>query len=126
MGEVGNPDGPGHKAIPLAVIGGDLVHVAPGALFQPVLQLTGDKLVGVVAGPVRQIDDEAVAVGDVRPLGIGAPDGERHVAAPAHQRLHARLSAPHDENTEDLRADTDNDDPSRAPNHTPPISTGVL
>jgi hypothetical protein len=50
----------------LGQVGGNVEHVAPGALLEPVLQLAGDKLVGVVAGPVRKIDDEAVALGDLQ------------------------------------------------------------
>jgi hypothetical protein len=48
----GDPDRPGHQPKPLAVIGGDLLHIAPSTLLQPMREFTRDKLVGVVSCPV--------------------------------------------------------------------------
>lgn len=82
MSKVADADRTRRKAVPLTDVGGGVEHVATGALLEPVLQLAGDNLIGIVASPVRQINDEAVAVGDGGALGITAPHSQHHVAAP--------------------------------------------
>ena len=66
----------------LADIGSDLGNIAPGATLEPVAQLAGDQLVGLFAGPMRQVDDKSVSVGDHEPFGIGTTNDQRHLPAP--------------------------------------------